>query len=98
LAFAQPVAPAILYLAWLVARWALLVTVVWQMRQTRFEEEGPIAFSPRIRTNLIYGGVAVVITLAVLAVVNLARTDYILAGTLVGSRTLTLLVLLRQYF
>ena len=99
-AFGDPVAPAILNLAWLVARWALLLAVTWQIRQTRFEEQGQAgaSFSPLLRTNLIYGGVLLVVVLALLALGSLFRQDPILAGTLLGSRTLTLLVLLRQYF
>ncbi len=97
-AFGNPVAPAILNLAWLVARWALLVTVVWQINQSRFEEGGPPTFSPLLRTNLIYGGVVLVVALALLALGSLFRTDPLLAGTLLASRSLTLLVLLRQYF
>lgn len=97
-AFGHPVAPAVLNLAWLVARWALLVTVTWQIKQSRFEDQETSSFSPLLRTNLIYGAVLLVVVLALLALVNVARTDIILAGTLLGSRGLTLLVLLRQYF
>jgi diguanylate cyclase (GGDEF)-like protein len=98
LAYDRPVAPAALNLARLTARWALLVAAAWQIRQGQRDEPPPRSFTPLLSTNLLYIVVAVIIAFAIIAMFAVVRANPVLAVTLAGSRLLTFMVVLRQFF
>ncbi|MCC7360582.1 MAG: GGDEF domain-containing protein [Anaerolineales bacterium] len=92
-----PASP-LLHLAWLTGRWAVLVAAVWQLSQTRFDPERAGRFAPLLSTTFLFGAILIIIVFALVGVVNVLRTYPLVALTLAGSRLLTLLVVLRQFF
>lgn len=91
-------AGALLYLGWLAGLWAVLLAAGWQMRQSRFEAQSASSFAPLLHTNLIYAVVLIIIAFAIVGVASVLGQNVMLAITLTGSRLLTLLVVLRQFF
>ena len=91
-------ASALLHVAWLAGRWAVLAAGVWQLGQTNFDTAGSGRFAPLLSTTFIYAAIVIIIAFALVGVANVLRVNTTVAITLAGSRFLTLLVVLRQFF